>query len=112
MAAASGIDDTKGAAFLEWGSGQGMVAILAALLGYDAVGVEIDEALVQESRELARRYDVSARFEHGSYEPNGAGLKVFTAQKARGGLCISLAGRGSRFSAAVRRNGGCRAHSC
>jgi len=38
----------KGAAFLEWGSGQGMATILAALLGYDAVGVEIDEVLVKE----------------------------------------------------------------
>jgi hypothetical protein len=71
----------KGAAFLEWGSGQGMVAILAALLGYAAVGVEIDEALVKESRELASRYDVSARFEHGSYAPNPSGLKTFTAKK-------------------------------
>jgi hypothetical protein len=70
-----------GSAFLEWGSGQGMIAILAALLGYDAVGVEIDEALVQESRELAGRYDVAARFEHGSYDPNTPGLKVFTAKK-------------------------------
>jgi predicted O-methyltransferase YrrM len=71
----------KGAAFLEWGSGQGMVAILAALLGYESAGVEIDEALVKESRELAARYDVSARFEHGSYDPNTEGLKVFTAKK-------------------------------
>jgi hypothetical protein len=71
----------KGAAFLEWGSGQGMVAILAALLGYEAVGVEIDAALVKESRELASRYDVSARFEHGSYAPHPSGLQVFTAKK-------------------------------
>lgn len=71
----------KGAAFLEWGSGQGMVAILASLLGYDAVGVEIDEALVKASRELAARYDVAARFEHGSYDPDTAGLKIFTAKK-------------------------------
>ena len=71
----------KGTAFLEWGSGQGMVTILAALLGYDAVGVEIDEALVRESRELAARYDTQARFEQGSYDPASSGLKVFTAQK-------------------------------
>jgi hypothetical protein len=71
----------KGAAFLEWGSGQGMVAILGALLGYEAMGVEIDEALVKESRELAARYDATARFEHGSYDPNTEGLKVFTAKK-------------------------------
>ena len=69
-----------GAAFLEWGSGQGMATILASLLGYDAVGVEIDEALVQESRELADRYDTRARFEHGSYEPGKPGVKVVAAQ--------------------------------
>jgi hypothetical protein len=71
----------SGAAFLEWGSGQGMVTILAALLGYEAVGVEIDEALVLESRDLAARYDVHARFERGSYDPATPDLKVFTAKK-------------------------------
>ena len=71
----------KGAAFLEWGSGQGMVTILAALLEYDALGVEIDAALVKESRELAARYDAKARFEHGSYDDSRPGLKVFTAKK-------------------------------
>ncbi len=71
-----------GAAFLEWGSGQGMVAILASLLGFDAMGVEIDEALVRESRELAARYGAGARFERGSYDPAGpAGAKVITAAK-------------------------------
>lgn len=69
-----------GAAFLEWGSGQGMATILASLLGYDAVGVEIDATLVQESRELAARYDTRARFEHGSYEPGRPGLKVVAAK--------------------------------
>lgn len=68
------------AAFLEWGSGQGVVAILAALLGYAAQGVEIDPALVRESRELARRYDAPAHFAHGSYKPNATRLKVFTAE--------------------------------
>ena len=57
-----------------------MVAILAALQGYDAVGVEIDAALVEESRELAVRYDARARFEHGSYEPGKPGLKVVAAK--------------------------------
>ena len=72
---------SRGAAFLEWGSGLGMVAILASLLGYEAGGVEIDEALVKESRELAARYGARVRFEHGSYEPGKAGLKVITAAK-------------------------------
>ena len=71
----------QGAAFLEWGSGQGMATILAALLGYDALGVEIDEALVKESRELASRYGVRARFEHGSYDQSKPGLKEFAAKR-------------------------------
>ena len=71
----------QGAAFLEWGSGQGMVTILAALLGYEAVGVEIDEALVRESRELAARYDAQARFEQGSYDKATPGQKIYTAKK-------------------------------
>ena len=71
----------KGAAFLEWGSGQGMVTILAALLGYEATGVEINEALVGEARGLAARYDAPARFVHGTYDPARAGLKVFPARK-------------------------------
>ena len=71
----------RGAAFLEWGSGQGLVTILAALLGYEAVGVEIDEALVRESRELAARYDTHARFERGSYDKATPGLEIYTAQK-------------------------------
>ncbi len=71
----------KGASFLEWGSGQGMVAILAALLGFDSTGVEIDERLVMESRELAARYDTLVRFEHGSYNPDTEDLEVITAEK-------------------------------
>ena len=71
----------KGAAFLEWGSGLGMVAVLAALLGYEASGVEIDEKLVQESRGLAARYDARVRFEHGTYDGSAPGLKVLTARK-------------------------------
>jgi len=71
---------SKGASFLEWGSGQGMVAILAALLGLEAAGVEIDKELVAESRGLAARYDVFVRFVHGSYDPAAGDLDVFTAE--------------------------------
>lgn len=70
-----------GAAFLEWGSGQGLATILAGTLGYDAMGVELDETLVKESRELAGRYDVRVRFAHGSYDPLVPGRQTFTAAK-------------------------------
>ncbi len=71
----------KGAAFLEWGSGQGLAAILASLLGLDAAGVENDEHLVRESAALALRYDASARFVHGSYDPATPGMTILTAAK-------------------------------
>ena len=75
-----------GARFLEWGSGQGMVAILAALLGFEAEGVELDARLVAASRRLAARYGAGgrARFVHGSYEriPGQNGLPVVDARGA------------------------------
>ncbi len=71
----------KGAAFLEWGSGQGLVTIMAAILGYKAMGIEIDEQLVMESRLLAARYDTTPRFEHGSYDNRTPGVKHYTAEK-------------------------------
>ena len=40
--------------FCEWGSGFGTATCLAALLGYEAYGLEIDEELVQPSRAIAR----------------------------------------------------------
>ncbi|MDR0994007.1 MAG: hypothetical protein LBN38_05525 [Verrucomicrobiota bacterium] len=70
----------KGDAFLEWGSGQGMVTILATILGYTALGVEVDENLVMESRLLAARYDTLAKFEHGTYDERVPDLDVFTAE--------------------------------
>ena len=70
-----------GAAFLEWGSGQGMVTILASLSEYDAVGVEINPELLHEARRLAERYDAPARFVHGTYDKAIPGLKVYAAHK-------------------------------
>ena len=70
----------KGAKFLEWGSGQGMVSILASFLGCEAVGVEIDKRLAAESAEMAARYGSRARFIHGSYDPSAPGMEVATAE--------------------------------
>ena len=41
--------------FCEWGSGFGTATCLAALLGYEAYGLEIDEEWVRLSRAIARR---------------------------------------------------------
>ncbi|NLG34225.1 MAG: hypothetical protein GX548_02600 [Lentisphaerae bacterium] len=72
---------SPGSSFLEWGSGQGLVSILASMSGLDATGVEMDEALVKEAAALAARFDARARFVHGSYNPATPGLDIHTARQ-------------------------------
>lgn len=55
----------------EWGSGFGVVACLAAMVGFDACGIEIDGDLVREARELADDFDLSVEFIRGSFIPRG-----------------------------------------
>jgi hypothetical protein len=57
--------------FCEWGSGFGVVACLAALLDFDAVGIEIDADLVDAARRLADDFDVPVEFVRGSFIPRG-----------------------------------------
>lgn len=56
--------------FCELGSGFGVVAMLAAARGMDAVGIELDAALVNQSVLLASEFQNSARFYRGSFIPN------------------------------------------
>jgi hypothetical protein len=60
-----------GRVFCELGSGFGLGVCLAATLGYQAYGLEIDGKLVEASRELARRRGLAATMVHGSYFPEG-----------------------------------------
>ena len=55
--------------FCEWGSGFGVITGLAALLGFDAHGLEIDPALVAASRELLAAHGLRAVIAHGSFLP-------------------------------------------
>jgi hypothetical protein len=55
--------------FLEWGSGVGIVTLMASALGWDAAGVEIQPGLVRTSLDLARSFDLPARFLEGSFFP-------------------------------------------
>jgi SAM-dependent methyltransferase len=57
--------------FLELGSATGVITILADLLGFDAQGIELDPALVELARRLARQHRSKARFVAGSYLPAG-----------------------------------------
>lgn len=68
------LDDRNLAAgqmFCEWGSGFGVVACLASLLGFEAYGIEIEERLIGESRELADAHGLPVDFALGSFIPDG-----------------------------------------
>ena len=61
-----------GNAFCEWGSGFGVTASMAAMLGFDSYGIEIDPELFEVSRELAKQHGLSVRFISGSFIPVGS----------------------------------------
>jgi len=60
-----------GNSFCEWGSGFGVVSLLAAELGFDACGIEIEDELHQESLRLASEFELEAEFIHGTFVPTG-----------------------------------------
>jgi hypothetical protein len=55
----------------EWGSGFGIVACLAAMLEFDASGVEVEWELVGEARRLAGDFELPVEFVCGSFIPPG-----------------------------------------
>jgi hypothetical protein len=60
-----------GLRFLEWGSGMGVITIMADMLGFDASGIELDGDLVRTSRALAAAHGSAAQFAAGSFLPQG-----------------------------------------
>lgn len=64
-------DLPPGRVFCEWGSGFGTGVCLAALLGYEAYGIEIQPELVDISREMARDLDIPVDIVCTSYIPEG-----------------------------------------
>src|SRR5262245_50345847 len=60
-----------GGRFCEWGSGFGVVTCLAAMIGFDACGIEIEPELVDAARRLAEDFELSAEFVCGSFIPRG-----------------------------------------
>jgi hypothetical protein len=61
----------RGSLFCEWGSGFGVVTCLAAMLDFDACGIEIDDELVDAARRLAEDFGVPVEFACGSFIPAG-----------------------------------------
>jgi hypothetical protein len=61
-----------GRRFIEWGSGIGVITCLADHAGFDAVGIEIEPALVDIAETLAESHGVNVQFGRGSFLPPGA----------------------------------------
>ncbi len=61
-----------GSYFCEWGSGFGVVTCLAAMLEFDAHGIEIEPDLVEEATQLAVAGDLPVEFACGTFLPSEA----------------------------------------
>jgi len=60
-----------GNACCEWGSGLGVVALMAACQGFFACGIEIDPGLVDAANELAEDLGLDVEFVCGTFVPPG-----------------------------------------
>ena len=56
--------------FVEWGSGLGVVTIMASLLGFEAYGIEAESVLVDYSETLAEKWNAETTFATGSFIPD------------------------------------------
>ena len=59
----------KADTFLEFGSGLGIVTMMADYLGFQSHGIEAKEGLVDMAEEYARHYAPQAKFAAGSFIP-------------------------------------------
>ncbi len=64
-------DLPPGRVFCEWGSGFGTATCLAALLGYEAYGIELHAELADISRDMAHELDIPVEILCTSYIPEG-----------------------------------------
>jgi hypothetical protein len=60
----------RAVSFLEWGSGNGVISIMADMLGFEAYGIEINPALVEKARYLNDQHEANAQFVEGSFVPS------------------------------------------
>ena len=56
--------------FLEWGSGLGVVSIMADRMGFAAYGIESESELIGHAEKLAEKFGPAAQFAHGSFIPD------------------------------------------
>jgi len=65
-----------GRRFIEWGSGIGVVTCLAACVGFDAAGIEIEPKLIAIAKKIADEHEIAADFVCGSFIPDGVVPRV------------------------------------
>ncbi len=58
--------------FLEWGCGFAVVSALASQIGFDAIGIEAENDLLDQGRATIASWDVSVELIHGDFLPPGA----------------------------------------
>ena len=57
--------------FCEWGSGVGVVASLAAMVGYESYGIEYDATLCMVAEAIREDFDLPVQLVNGSFVPDG-----------------------------------------
>ncbi len=70
-----------GSSFCEWGSGFGVVAMMASSLGWSSTGIELEPALVDASETLADDFDMPVEFAVGSFVPEGSTIRPDMGQE-------------------------------
>jgi hypothetical protein len=76
LAAVNAANLTTGRRFLEWGSGIGVITCLATQLGFDSVGIEIEQPLVGLAQSLAESHSIETQFVCGSFVPNDVNVHI------------------------------------
>lgn len=71
--------------FCEWGSGLGVVASLAALVGFESYGIERGKEIAILSQQLAKENSINVDLVCGSFIPEGADKIVDEAYSANDG---------------------------
>jgi predicted O-methyltransferase YrrM len=66
----AGCSQLRGRSFCEWGSGFGVVTCLAAMLNYEAVGIEQEPELIELARKLAEDFALPVSYVCGSFLPD------------------------------------------
>ncbi len=71
--------------FCEWGSGIGVVASLAAMIGYESCGIEYDAELSAVAAGICDEFDVPVELVNGSFIPAGVEDLIDNAFAAQDG---------------------------